>query len=90
MSLHGKTEEDAYHFAAWLRHASEIVLLDLISSAPIRDPGDIFVLQTALSGDADAICTLDRDFFAPPASGFLAQRGISVLTDVQLLQRLKL
>jgi hypothetical protein len=46
------------------------------------------VLQTALRGEADALCTLDRDFFEPPASIFLAGYGIDVLTDVELMRKL--
>ena len=60
----------------------------LLSGAPIRDRNDIFVLQTALSGEADVVCTGDRDFFTPPASIFLATCGIDVLTDAQLMRRL--
>jgi predicted nucleic acid-binding protein len=64
-------------------------VLDPLSRAPIRDPNDIFVLQTALSGKADVLCTGDQDFFAPPASIFLASCGIAVLTDAQLIRRLE-
>ncbi len=89
LSLHGKTENDVYEFDCWLREASVIVPLNLLAHGPVRDANDILVLQTALSGDAETICTLDRDFFTPPASDFLALRNIAVLTDVQVLKRLQ-
>ena len=89
MLLHRKTEDDVYGFATRLQRTAEMVLLNPLLTGPIRDHNDIIVLQTALSGSADSICTLDRDFSAPPASDFLAHRGIAVLTDVQLLQRLR-
>ena len=57
--------------------------------APIRDPNDIVVLQTAMIGGADAICTTDEDFFTPPASAFLQSIGILVFTDAELMQRLR-
>jgi putative PIN family toxin of toxin-antitoxin system len=87
-SVHGQNEEAIYNFTGWLRDAAEIVALNPLTAAPIRDRNDIFVLQTALNGEADVLCTHDRDFFEPPASLFLAGIGIDVLTDAQLMRRL--
>jgi predicted nucleic acid-binding protein len=66
-----------------------MVAIDLLAFGPIRDRNDIFVLQTALSGEADVLCTGDRDFFEPPASIFLASVGITALTDVELMRKLE-
>jgi len=57
--------------------------------APIRDPNDFVVLQTAIIGGADAICTTDEDFFTPPASAFLQSLNILVFTDAELMQRVR-
>jgi uncharacterized protein len=89
MAVHGESEEAIYNFTSWLRDAAEIVALDALTPAPIRDQNDIFVLQTALSGEADVLCSGDQDFFEPPASAFLASCGIDVLTDAQLMQKLR-
>jgi putative PIN family toxin of toxin-antitoxin system len=89
MMVHGQNEEAIYNYTGWLRDAAEIIALNPLRLAPIRDRNDIFVLQTALNGEADLLCTGDRDFFEPPASIFLASQGINVLTDVQLMRRLK-
>ena len=89
MAVLGENEEAIYNFTGWLRDAAEIVALDPLTRAPIRDRNDIFVLQTALGGEADLVCTGDRDFFTPPASIFLASCGIDVLTDAQLMGKLK-
>lgn len=89
LAAHGESEETVYEFTGWLREAAEIVVLDPLAPAPIRDRNDIFVLQTALSAEADVVCSGDRDFFEPPASIFLASSGIEVLTDAQLLRKLK-
>lgn len=89
MSIHGGSEETIYNFASWLRSAAEMVVLNPLQHTPIRDRNDIFVLQTVLTGEADVLCTGDRDFFEPPASVFLAGCGIEVLTDVDLLRRLR-
>lgn len=86
MAVHGQTEEAIYDFTCWLRNAADIVALNRLESSPIRDRNDIFVLQTALSGEAEVICTSDRDFFEPPASIFLASVGIAVFKDEQLIR----
>jgi putative PIN family toxin of toxin-antitoxin system len=87
--LHGESEGAVYDFVGWLRIVTEGITFDPLVWAPIRDENDIFVLQAALSGGAEILCTCDRDFFEPPASIFLESRGIEVLTDAQLMQRLK-
>ena len=89
MTIHGEDEESIYNFTGWLRDAAEIIALNPLGLAHIRDRSDIFILQTALRGEADVLCTGDRDFFEPPASIFLASVGIDVMTDVQLMRRLK-
>ena len=89
MMSHGQDEEAIYEFAVSLRNGAEFVMLDPLTSVEIRDRDDILILQTALAGEADVICTIDRDFYEPPASVFLARRGIAVVTDVQLMRILK-
>jgi putative PIN family toxin of toxin-antitoxin system len=86
MTIHGQDEEAVYDFAASLRDGAEFVVLSPLTSVEIRDRDDILVLQTALIGEADVICTIDRDFYESPASVFLARRGIAVVTDVQLMR----
>lgn len=88
-TVHGQSEEAIYNFTGWLRDAAELTVLNPLTRAPIRDCNDILVLQTALSGEADVLCTGDRDFFEPPASVFLASVGIAVLTDAQLVRKLE-
>jgi putative PIN family toxin of toxin-antitoxin system len=41
----------------FLRRSSEIVALNPLLSAPIRDVNDIIVMQTAIIGEADILCT---------------------------------
>jgi hypothetical protein len=40
------------------------VTLNPLLTAPIRDVNDIIVMQTAIIGEADILCTNDDDFFA--------------------------
>ena len=55
----------------FLQSVATMVRPDPMLIAPIRDPNDIVVLQTAIIGGAEAICTTDEDFFNPPATAFL-------------------
>lgn len=86
---HCEDEEAVYDFAGLIRHTGELVPLNILTVAPIRDPADVIVLQTAICGEAKILCTMDRDFYAPPASIFLAEQGITVLTDAQLIRALR-
>jgi putative PIN family toxin of toxin-antitoxin system len=87
--VHQQNEEAIYNFMGWLRQAAEVIPINPLAIVPIRDRNDIFVLQTALSGEADVLCTCDHDFFESPASDFLTSCGIEVLTDAQLKRRLE-
>jgi putative PIN family toxin of toxin-antitoxin system len=89
LELHGLSEERIYNYVAFLREAGEIVAADPFLIAPIRDVNDTVVMQTALIGEADVLCTRDRDFFEPPAEAFLRKAGIIVLDDIALIQRLR-
>ena len=61
-ALHGLTEDDIYRLIATLRERAEIVPLNPLLSTPIRDVNDIIVMQTALLGEAEVLCTNDRHF----------------------------
>jgi len=89
IELHGQDEGAVYEFVEWLRIVGEVVILNPLVRAPIRDENDIFIAQIAISGGAEILCTGDRDFFEPPASTYLENHGIEVLTDAQLMQRLR-
>jgi putative PIN family toxin of toxin-antitoxin system len=66
-------------------------LVHPIVEAPVvlKHPNDDPVVYTAIHGKADVICTLDRDFYEPEVVAFCRQRGVAVLDDVGLLQKLK-
>jgi len=89
MAIHGLPETQIYNFVEFLREAAEIIPLIPVFTAPIRDVNDIIVLQTAVVGEADPICTTDRDFFQPPASEFLHKLGIAVMDDIALIKQLR-
>ena len=51
------------------------------------DTDDDAILATAVAGQADAICTLDRDLTRPEVVAYCRQHGIEILSDRELLQR---
>lgn len=66
-------------------------LVHPVVEAPVvlKDPNDDPVIYTAVSGNADVLCTLDRDFFEENVLQFAKRRGIRILTDLQLLSLLR-
>jgi putative PIN family toxin of toxin-antitoxin system len=88
-TFYGLTENLVYDYVMFLRQSSEIVTLNSLVMAPIRDVNDIIVMQTAIIGEADILCTKDDDFFEKPASEYLSRLGITVLDDVSLMHRLR-
>jgi putative PIN family toxin of toxin-antitoxin system len=85
----GLSEKRIYDYVGFLREISEIVELNPLLTTPIRDVNDIIVMQTAILGEADTLCTTDDDFFEEPARPFLDRLGIIVLDDISLIHRLR-
>lgn len=54
-----------------------------------NDQEDDPVLETALSGRAHVLCTLDRHFHHRTVLKFCREHGVQVLTDVELLSILR-
>ncbi len=52
----------------------------------LSDPDDDPVVYTAVDGQADVLCTLDRDLFQPNVAAFCREKHIAVMTDVELLR----
>jgi predicted nucleic acid-binding protein len=89
LALHGLSEGRIFEFIAFLREAAEIIRPSPLLLTPIRDVNDTVVMQTAILGEADIICTRDLDFFEAPAAEFLQKAGVEVLDDIALIQRLR-
>ena len=53
------------------------------------DPDDNPILRAAALGRAEAICTRDRHFQHPAVKQYCDERGVRVLTDIELLQLLR-
>ena len=89
LALHGLSDKRIYDYIGFLREAGEIVVPNPVLVTPIRDVNDTVIMQTAIIGDADVLCTKDRDFFEPPAEAFLRKAGIAVLDGISLIHRLR-
>jgi putative PIN family toxin of toxin-antitoxin system len=83
------TENDIYEYIQFLRKAAEVVVPDTSLAVPIRDATDIVVVQTAITGDAELICTVDADFYEAAIIRFLSQVGIKVLDDIAFMRILR-
>lgn len=88
-ALHGLPEHRIYDYIGFLRQISELVPVNPLLIVPIRDVNDIVVVQTAVLGAADVICTTDDDFYDPSITRFLNQQEIAVMDDIALIQRLR-
>jgi len=66
--LYGLSEAQVYEFVGYLREVAEIIPLNPLLVLPTRDVADIMVLQAAVLGEADVLCTRDEDFYTPAAS----------------------
>ena len=88
LAWHGLSENRIYDYIAFLRDAAEMVHPNPLLITPIRDTNTV-IMQTAIIGEADILCTKDQDFFEPPAQPFLQKAGVEVLDDLLLLRRLR-
>jgi predicted nucleic acid-binding protein len=59
------------------------------TSIVISDPDDDPILQTALVGRADVLCTRDAAFRHPAVKEYCRLQGIRIMTDVDLMRELR-
>jgi len=88
-ALYGLTEADIAEYIEDLETLG--VVVEPAEGPPIvfDDPNDDPILYTAVSGDADILCTVDKHFYAPNVLEFCVRRSIRVMSDVQLLRLLR-
>jgi len=86
--MYGLSDAELYEYVQHLRITSELVHLNPFYLAPMRDPSDLIILQTAERGSASTICTSDRDFSSPEVIAYCASRGIEIVDEQTLASRL--
>jgi predicted nucleic acid-binding protein len=88
--MHRLTDEECLEFIRSLHDASEVVALgDPPADGISLDPDDDPVIQTAIEGKADVLCTLDRHLRTQNVQDYCQLHGIRVLTDVEFLDELR-
>ncbi len=86
-ALFGLSEEQIYEYIQFLKEVCQMVPIEMNLNFPIRDAADTAILRTAVAGEADYICTLDKDFYTPEMEAFCRSVGIIVVDDLAMLQR---
>jgi len=85
------TDSEITEYLGYLR-ATEVSELVFPGSAPRVVPSDADddpVVHTAVMGRAEALCTLNRDFYNPSVRDYCRQHGIVIANDVELLAFLR-
>lgn len=72
-----------------LAEISELVTPAEGSPVVLTDPNDDPVIYTAFAGNADYLCTVDKDFYQPNVMAFCSRYGIQLVHDVELLHILR-
>ena len=55
----------------------------------ITDPKDQAVIDAAVAGEVDVLCTSDKHFYKDEVIAFCATHGIQIMNDVDLLRLLR-
>ena len=76
-------------YLEFLSISSNMVEIDETLLVPIRDPEDVHVLQTAVAGKAEIVCTLDAHFYEVTALAFCETHGIQMLKDLELVRLIR-
>ena len=85
------TDAEIVEYLSYLRakDVSEIVFPGPAPRVVPADPDDDPVVHTAVVGRADALCTLNRDFFNPLVRDYCRERGVLIANDIELLSLLR-
>jgi len=81
--------EEIRGYTKALDDLAEMVYPGPVLPAVLRDSKDDPVIEAALLGRADVLCTLDQHFYTPDALAFLRKHSVQVMNDAQLLRRLR-
>jgi predicted nucleic acid-binding protein len=83
------TPEAIEQYLAFLEAAGILVEVPASSPAVVSDPDDDPILQTAIVGRADALCTRDEAFRHKEVEHVCSAHGIRILDDITLMQELR-
>jgi putative PIN family toxin of toxin-antitoxin system len=83
------TDGDVDEFESLLRGVADTVPVPAQMPVLSGDPDDDPIIATAVIGQSDVLCTLDRHLRQPLIEAYCATFNIRVLTDVELLAELR-
>jgi putative PIN family toxin of toxin-antitoxin system len=88
MARHGLSPEGVREFLAAVETVGEMVAtpLDSVEAIVSADPEDDPIVQLAVCGKAEVLCTVDRDIHNDDVKAYCAKHRIRVMTDVELLR----
>ena len=82
------TDGEIHSYCQYLAQAGEEVSPQALPSI-IQDPKDHAIIETAVAGAANILCTIDLHFYNAPVLEFCATHGIRVVNDVQFIRLLR-
>lgn len=90
-AMHGLDDAGIDSHVADVQAMGMIVVPASASPTPVvtNDPKDDAIIATAVDGQAEVLCTLDRHIHYPVVVAYCAQHGIRVLTDIELITELR-
>jgi uncharacterized protein len=90
-AMHGLDDAGIDTFVAAVQSMGLIVIpATAVPTAVVSsDPKDDAIVASAVDGQAEVLCTLDRHLRDPAVLAYCAQRGIRVLSDIELLNELR-
>lgn len=88
-TLHGLGESATAQLLKEVESAAFVVPVVTGVTAVKDDPDDNAVIATAIDGHAEVICTRDRHFRNADVQAFCSNRGIHIMTDLELLDSLR-
>jgi putative PIN family toxin of toxin-antitoxin system len=83
------TQAAIEQYLAYLEAVSVLVEPPVISMPVVSDPDDDPILQTAIVGHADVLCTRDEAFRHEVVERVSEAHGILILDDITLIQELR-
>ena len=83
------TQEAIDRYLAFLEAAGSLVEAPASFPAVVSDPDDDPILQTAIVGRADVLCTRDEAFRHKIVEDVCSAHGIRILDDITLMQELR-
>jgi putative PIN family toxin of toxin-antitoxin system len=80
----GLTEERIQQHVNRLSAAAEMLAASAADRVVPDDPDDDFIVQTAIDGKADALCTRDAHLLSPAVAEHCHRYGVCILDDIEL------